>query len=133
MSQQRARILIVDDDVSMRLLLLNICQNLGCEALAVENGEVALEACERNHFDLLLLDVNMPGMEGHETAFRIRQTSGPGRPAILMVSAAIDPAMRALCFDSGADGFFPKPISIFELSDEINRCLRKARMLAGVG
>lgn len=133
MSEQRAQILIVDDDASMRLLLLNICQNLGCEALAVESGEIALEACERNRFDLVLLDVNMPGMEGHEAALRIRKKAGPGRPAILMVSAAIDPATRALCFDSGADGFFAKPISIFELSDEINRCLRKARALAGTG
>lgn len=133
MLEQRARILIVDDDTSMRLLLLNICQNLGCEALAVESGEIALQACERNRFDLILLDVNMPGMEGHEIARTIRKKTGSGLPAILMVSAAIDPATRALCFDNGADGFFAKPISIFELSDEINRCLRKARALAGAG
>jgi CheY-like chemotaxis protein len=130
MQNQRARILIVDDDISMRLLLLNVCQNLGCEALAVDSGGAALQACERNRFDLVLLDVNMPGMEGHEAARKIRSKTGPGRPAILMVSAAIDPATRALCFDSGADGFFAKPISIFELCDEINRCLRKARALA---
>jgi len=67
------RILVVDDDLAMRLLFREALETEGFDIVEAENGEEAIEACEKNNFDLVLLDVVMPVKDGFEACCGIRK------------------------------------------------------------
>ncbi len=103
-------ILVVDDEESIRHSLKGVLEEEGCEVATADSGEDCLEVLSRSAFDVVLLDVWLPGMDGLETLKRIREAHDP--PEVIMVSGhgTIETAVRATKL--GAYDFLEKPLSI---------------------
>ncbi len=117
------KVLIVDDDENMRFFLTEAVTKRGYEAVAVGDAESAVETVKKGAFDLIILDVKLPGMSGIE-AIPLLKEHDPGAVIIVMTAFGRKPhaleAMRA-----GAYDFFTKPFKIDEMSIVISRALEK--------
>ena len=100
-----------------------LCLRLGFVVAAAESGEAALEAVRTQKFDLILLDINMPGLSGLETCRAIRARSDVG---ILMLTVRDRAEDKIEALDAGADGYVTKPFDINELLARIRATLRRA-------
>ena len=111
--KRSSRILVVEDNPINSKLALHLLAKFGYHAKSVANGRTAVETVGRNGFDLVLMDVQMPEMDGYEATVRIRQNEmarGHKRiPIIAMTAHALD-SDRRRCLDAGMDGFLSKPI-----------------------
>jgi two-component system, NtrC family, response regulator HydG len=107
---QPTRILVVDDEKNLRFTLAEILQDEGYEAHEAATGEEAVTLCEEERFDVVLLDVRMPGMDGIEAFRRIRRHHETAR-IILMSAYTVDDLKRA-ALDEGAIAFLAKPLDI---------------------
>ncbi|HEX5717390.1 MAG TPA: response regulator, partial [Thermoanaerobaculia bacterium] len=108
-------ILIVEDDPVSRQLLHACLVGLGYAPDTVASGEAALEALEEKRYDLLLLDVQMPGMDGFEVARRVRTRYG-SHPRMVALTAATLEGDRERCLAAGMDDYLSKPMSFEELA-----------------
>jgi two-component system, OmpR family, KDP operon response regulator KdpE len=117
------RILIVDDDPQIRRVLKVTLTGQGFEIDDAKNGEEALEKLREARTDLVLLDVNMPGMSGIEVCRTIRSGS---EVAIIMLTVRDDEAATVEALDAGADDYVTKPFKPSELSARIRAALRRA-------
>jgi signal transduction histidine kinase/ligand-binding sensor domain-containing protein/CheY-like chemotaxis protein len=108
-------ILIVEDDPVSRQLLRACLVGLGYTPDTAESGEAALEALEARRYDLLLLDIQMPGMDGFEVARRVRARFG-SRPRIVALTAATMEGDRERCLAAGMDAYLSKPMRFEELA-----------------
>ncbi|MEO8113434.1 MAG: ATP-binding protein, partial [Phenylobacterium sp.] len=118
------RILVVDDNATNRLVGVKTLEALGAEAEAVDSGEAALQAVQTTAFDLVLMDINMPGMDGMEATQRIRAL--PARAAgvpILALTANVMTHHLQSYLAAGLNGVVPKPFAPAELLSEIARVL----------
>lgn len=120
-------ILVVDDDKHTRLLLSAILQNANYTVTTANNGEEALAVLDREHIDLVVLDVMMPGMDGYEFTRIIRQTDSS--LPILMVTAKHLPADEKTGFLVGTDDYITKPIDEEKLLLHIKALLRRAKIV----
>ncbi|MGN1017069.1 MAG: response regulator transcription factor [Faecousia sp.] len=120
------QILVVDDDRNTRLLLRAVLQAENYTVFTAENGEDALEVMDREHIDLVVLDVMMPKMDGYEFTRILRQTDN--NLPILMVSARQMPADKRQGFLVGTDDYITKPIDEVEMLLRIKALLRRARI-----
>ncbi|MDB4970918.1 MAG: hypothetical protein JWN44_6607 [Myxococcales bacterium] len=118
-----ARILVVDDVAMNRELLRVLLEPAGHEVIEVDSGEAALLAATATPPDLVLLDVMLPGMNGFETASKLKQRTGGFLP-IIMVTSLNDPSSRLLALRVGADDFVSKPIDRWELAARCNNLLK---------
>ena len=116
------KILVVDDNRTNRLVGLKSLEALGAEAETADSGEAAIRAAAKGGYDLILMDVNMPGMDGMEATRRIRELSGPqaGVP-IVALTADVMSHHQAAYHAAGMNGFVPKPFSPTQLLTEIVR------------
>lgn len=110
-SLQKPKILIVDDDATIRLLMKDALTDHAYEINEFNNGLDALEYLEHQQTDLVLLDVNMPGMSGFDVCTNIRKLSGGSDISIVMVTALEDAESIAKSYDLGATDFISKPIN----------------------
>ena len=117
-----SKILIIDDDVELVTLLVDYFTLEGFEATPAHSGTEGLQALESKEFDLIILDVMMPGISGVETLQRIREK---WRTPVLMLTARGDPVDRILGLELGADDYVPKPCSPRELVARIRAILRR--------
>ena len=108
-------ILIVEDDPVSRQLVHACLVGLGCTPDAVESGEAALEALETKQYDLLLLDIQMPGMDGYEVARQVRARFG-SHPWMVALTAATRDGDRERCLAAGMDDYLSKPMRFEELA-----------------
>ena len=120
------QILVVDDDRNTRLLLRAVLQAENYTVFTAENGEDALQVMDREHIDLVVLDVMMPKMDGYEFTRILRQTDN--NLPILMVSARQMPADKRQGFLVGTDDYITKPIDEMEMLLRIKALLRRARI-----
>ncbi|WP_377355081.1 ATP-binding protein [Phenylobacterium terrae] len=116
------RILVVDDNAVNRLVGCKTLEALGAEAASAEGGEAAIAAVREGGFDLVLMDVNMPGMDGLEATRAIRALPGGALPIIAM-TADVMAHHRGRYGAAGMDGVVPKPFSPAQLLAEIVRLL----------
>ncbi len=107
------RVLVAEDNEINRRIALRILQKSGFEAEAVENGRLALEALQKTHYDLVLMDVQMPEMDGFEATMAIRKLDSAVReiPIIAMTANAMA-GDREKCLASGMDDYITKPVSV---------------------
>ena len=108
------RVLVVDDNAVNRKLASVVVERGGHEAVQAADGAQALEAVERKSFDVILMDVQMPIMDGFEATRRIRdleRARGAQRVPILAVTAGAFEGGRERCRRAGMDGFLAKPVS----------------------
>jgi DNA-binding response OmpR family regulator len=118
------RLLIVDDDLSMRLLLAEYFRRLGFEVVEKESGEDALEPALSGDFDIFIFDVSMPGISGLELLRRVRER-GLETPAMFLTAHdAVDDKVAG--FQAGADDYLNKPFSPRELEVRVEALLKRA-------
>jgi len=119
-------ILVVDDDQNTRKYIKTVLEGNGYHVIDAENGEAALDAMEKNHVDLVVIDVMMPKMDGYTFTETVRSTD-EALP-ILMVSAKQMPADRHRGFIAGTDDYITKPIDADEMVLRIRALLRRAKI-----
>lgn len=107
----KSRILIVDDDVTMRLLMYEALSEDDYKIDEVDNGPAAIEAIRTSEPDMVLLDVKMPGMSGFEVCSEIRRLTGDTNISVVMVTGLDDSASIEKAFQLGATAFVSKPIN----------------------
>jgi len=116
------RILIVDDNRTNRLVGLKSLEALGAEAETADSGQAAIAAAARGGYDLILMDVNMPGMDGLEATRLIRALPKPQADVpIVALTADVMTHHQAAYHAAGMNGFVPKPFSPTQLLTEIVR------------
>jgi len=115
-------ILVVDDDPQIRRVMRTALTSKGYAVSDARNGEEALEKVRSERFDLILLDMNMPGMDGLETCRWIRSGSEVG---IIMVTVRGGETDKVAALDAGADDYVTKPFSMPELLARIRANLRR--------
>lgn len=120
-----ARILAVEDDPVLASLLFQYLRGQGFSVTLKRTGEEALQQASEQAFDLLLLDILLPGCSGLEVLATIRQTSC--MPVIFM-SALGDEQHRIAGFSQGADDYLPKPFSMAELKVRMEAVLRRVAL-----
>ena len=118
-----ATILVVDDEPQIRRVLQATLSSNGYDVIEANNGKEAITAVVREHPDLILLDVNMPGMSGFEACSKIRLSFGG---PIIMVTVRDEEQDKVVAFDSGADDYVVKPFGISELLARIRAALRRS-------
>ena len=119
-------ILVVDDDKSTRMFLSAVLQKNGYSVLTACNGEEALDIMDKEHIDLIVLDIMMPKLDGYEFT-RILRESQNNLP-ILMVSAKQLPSDKHKGFLVGTDDYITKPIDDEEMLYRIKALLRRAKI-----
>src|SRR5271157_2866494 len=116
-------VLVVDDNSTNRRILKDTLESWGAKARVVESANAAMEALERGEFDVALMDVQMPEMDGLEATAAIREKeriAGKHLPIIAMTAHAVSDD-RERCLDAGMDGYLSKPIHAAELFQTITQ------------
>jgi signal transduction histidine kinase/CheY-like chemotaxis protein len=113
------RVLVADDNVVNRQIMDKMLHVLGAEIDLVEDGEQAAQAVRNSRYDVVLMDIQMPVLDGLEATRVIRGSSLPEQPVILGVSGATSEAEQTAARDSGMDGYLTKPIVVDTLVSSI--------------
>ena len=120
-----ARILLVEDNPFNQMVAREMIERTGASVRVAQNGEEGLEAVLADlPFNLILMDIQMPVMDGYESTRRIRQTPEGSGPVILAMTANVTPEDRARCRAAGMEDFVPKPIVPEHLYAVLGRWLR---------
>ena len=122
------RVLVVDDDPANRDLLERRLQRLGCQVAAAEHGRQALEMLAASPFDLVLLDVMMPEMDGYATLGRLKSDPSLQDVPVIVLSAIDDLDSAVRCIELGAEDYLAKPINPALLRARVATCLEKKRL-----
>ncbi len=123
-----AHILIADDNATNRLVAETLCQMFGCTSESVEDGEQAAAAAATGRFDLILMDIKMPVLDGLGATRRIRAMAGAAAEIpILALTANADPWDAAGYLAQGMDGVVEKPIKAERLLEAIDAALSDSR------
>lgn len=130
MSDARRTVLVVEDEAHIREL---ICLHLELEHLAcvqAGDGQEALRLARERPFDLIVLDVMLPGLDGVTVCRAIRRDSPNSRAPILMLTARRDESDKVLGLESGADDYLTKPFGVRELVARVRALLRRSASFA---
>lgn len=119
-------ILVVEDDPNTRKLMRAVLKQNGYNVHSAENGVVALDVMDRQHIDLVILDIMMPEMDGYELTRELR--AGDMNLPILMVSAKHEFKDKQLGFNLGTDDYMTKPVDEDEMLLRIQALLRRAQI-----
>jgi two-component system phosphate regulon response regulator OmpR len=127
MAELKTRILVVDDDLRMRDLLVRYLGGEGYEVKAAADAAAMDKLLARERYDLVVLDLMLPGEDGLSICRRLRsENAAPGTaPAIIMLTAKGDDVDRIVGLEMGADDYLPKPFNPRELLARINAVLRR--------
>src|SRR5258708_8537261 len=127
MAELKTRILVVDDDQRLRDLLVKYLGGEGYEVKAVPDGPAMDKQLARERYDLVVLDLMLPGEDGLSICRRLRAQgqNQPGAPVIIMLTAKGDDVDRIVGLEMGADDYLPKPFNPRELLARINAVLRR--------
>lgn len=120
--QDRERILVVDDEASIRRILETRLKMVGYEVITAADGEEAIEAYQKHNPDLVILDVMMPKMDGYGVTREIRKNS---ETPIIILTALGDVSERITGLELGADDYVIKPFSPKELEARVKAVLRR--------
>jgi CheY-like chemotaxis protein len=111
------RVLLAEDNVINQTIAVRVLEKRACIVTVAENGQAALDAWATQSFDLILMDIQMPGMDGLEATAAIRKqeiSTGAHMPIIAMTAHALK-GDRERCLEAGMDGYVSKPIRTIEL------------------
>ena len=125
MAEASARILLVDDEESIQTLLAYPLRKEGYEVVVARDGREGLDQFAAGRFDLVVLDVMMPRLDGIEVCRRLRSRS---QVPIIMLTARDDEVDKVLGLEIGADDYITKPFSMLELVGRIRAILRRRQL-----
>jgi len=120
-SEASLRILLVEDNLVNQKVAVGLLGKMGHRVAVAENGADAVKAVEKAEYDLVLMDCQMPEMDGYLATRAIRNLGQRGRLPIVAMTANAMPGDRQVCLDAGMDDYLPKPISVKGLGDVIER------------
>jgi CheY-like chemotaxis protein len=119
-----AQILFIDDDTITLDLMDKVARLLGHEAILSSSGHAALEAVERHHPDLILVDYNLPDCDGIEITRSLRKKTIVNQTPIFILSAGVPTQMNERARQAGAQGCLEKPLGLDTLARVINTYIR---------
>ena len=125
-AEESARILLVDDEQSVQTLLAYPLRKDGYEVVPAFDGREALDRFAEKRFDLVVLDVMLPKIDGIEVCRRLRSRS---QVPIIMLTAKDDETDKVLGLEMGADDYITKPFSVREFRSRVRAALRRSEML----
>jgi CheY-like chemotaxis protein len=119
------KVLVADDDFLVQRCAIALLRQLGCRGVVVENGQQALACLHAQDFDLVLLDVSMPVLDGLAALAQLRAREAGTRvhQRVAMLSAHVDADSAVRLHAAGADGTIPKPIDPDRFCGEVRRLL----------
>jgi len=117
------RILVVDDDKKIVAALSLRLQSEGYEVVAAYNGASAIEACARERFSLIVMDINLPFTSGVRAVRQLQGVAGQSSTPVIFITASRLPSMRDQALSLGAAGFFEKPYEPAEILARIRELL----------
>jgi DNA-binding response OmpR family regulator len=126
-----ARVLVVEDDEHIRELVVLHLGLEGHTAVAIADGAEALTRARAEPFDLLILDLMLPGLDGVTLCRAVRRDSRNADTPVLMLTARREESDKVLGLDSGADDYLTKPFGVRELVARVRALLRRRRHAAG--
>jgi CheY-like chemotaxis protein len=126
LANRALRVLVADDNPVNLRVATRVLRDMGHSGVLVTDGEKALKAMEAQAFDVALMDVTMPQLDGVSTVAEIRkrEKAGARRTPVIMVTAFDMPSDRARFLAAGADGYLAKPLERAALEAELRRVLR---------
>ena len=117
----RGRVLVAEDNEINRKVAVRSLERLHYKAAMARNGQEAVEACMLRTYDAILMDVQMPVMDGFEATARIRAYEAPRHTPIIAVTAGAMPGDRERCLSAGMDDYVAKPLDIEQLEAKLRR------------
>src|SRR5580765_3468059 len=130
MAQGQARILLVDDEQAVQTLLTYPLRKEGYEVVVAMDGQEALDRFGEQRFDLVVLDIMLPKLDGIEVCRRLRSRS---QVPIIMLTAKDDEIDKVIGLEMGADDYITKPFSVREFRSRVKAALRRTQMLGDAG
>ena len=130
MSPHHLKILLVDDDESIRISFKQVLAKDGHPATIVENGSLALEHVKKDHFDLAFVDLKMPGIDGMEVLKQIRNLSPKTDVVIITGFGTVETAVEAMKY--GAYDYIQKPFPVKTIRQVLNKIVKKRNILKDV-
>src|SRR3954451_15985655 len=129
MPDRAPRILLVDDEQPIQTLLSFPLQRDGYDVVTVADGREALTRFGEQHFDLVVLDLMLPRMDGLEVCRRLRAQTGQGKTVpIIMLTARSEEMDKVIGLELGADDYITKPFSLREFRSRVKAALRRAAL-----
>ncbi|NIV28912.1 MAG: response regulator [Anaerolineae bacterium] len=116
---QRAKILYVEDDPASVALVRRVLENEGCQVVSVADGLSAIEIAKREMPDMILMDINISGLDGYEVTTRLRSIQQMQEVPIVAVTAATLKGDRERALIAGCNGYIPKPIDVDRFADQL--------------
>jgi two-component system, cell cycle response regulator len=127
-STPASSLLVVDDNSMNRIMLSRYITKLGYQATLVENGRQALEKLQGEPFDLVLLDVEMPEMDGYQVLEQLKANPRLRDIPVIMISAVEELESVVKCIELGAQDYLPKPFNPILLRARLTACLERKRL-----
>lgn len=118
-------ILYVEDNFDNRMLVRRVLEAEGYRVIEAENGAQCIERIQSETPDLVLMDINLPEVDGYEVTRRFKRLPAMTKVPVIAMTANVMKGDREKTLAAGCDGYIPKPIDIDALPDQIARFLRK--------
>ncbi len=118
-----AKVLVVEDNQANQRLMRMLLNSMDHEVVCASTGEEGWKQVQVVDYDLVLLDMYLPGLDGFELCKRIKAASG-GRTRVIAVTALAMPGDRKKVMESGCDGYFSKPISLSDFRSRVQDILQ---------
>ena len=118
-ASSRLRVLLAEDTPTNQLLVVHALSKRGHEVEVARDGRAAVDLARRNSYDLILMDLQMPGMDGFEATAAIRELPGLDRTPIIALTAHTMVGDRERCLAAGMEGYLPKPLDLEELIEAV--------------
>lgn len=126
-------VLVAEDDPSNRKVALLMLKRLGYEVDAVADGTEVLKAFERRHYDLILMNIGMPKMDGITAAKEIRaRLPAAKQPIIIGITAYLLPDGRERCLEAGMNDYIIKPVTMSDLANTLMKHRQKTQLRCSV-
>ena len=125
---KNATILYVEDNISNRILVRRILAVDGYEVIEAENAQQAMETIERINPNLILMDINMPDMDGYTLTRRLKKIPKLAKVPIIALTANVMRGDKERTLDAGCDDYIQKPIDVDTFSDQIAHYLQEVQL-----
>src|SRR5436190_11482437 len=127
-STPASSLLVVDDNSMNRIMVSRYITKLGYRAALAENGRQALDKLQGEPFDLVLLDVEMPEMDGYQVLEHLKSNPRLRDIPVIMISAVEELGSVVKCIELGAQDYLPKPFNPVPLRARLTACLERKRL-----